>query len=62
MDFICPLDVSDGHLRIREISGQIPGQQLVDAVDRMIGNPSQDLAQIEFRIESVELGCSEYRI
>jgi hypothetical protein len=38
---------------------EIPGQQLINAVDRVIGNPLQHLAQVEFRIDSVEFGCSE---
>jgi len=54
--------ISNGHLRLSELvlkRGEVPGQQLGDAVDRVIGNPLQDLAQIEFRIKSVELGCPQ---
>ena len=38
--------------------GKIPGQELRDPVDRVIGDAFQDLAQVGFRIESVELGCA----
>ena len=51
----------DGHLRSAEFdqrTRQIPWQQFRDAVDRVIGDPPQHLAQIEFWIEPVELGCS----
>jgi hypothetical protein len=37
---------------------KVPGQEFVDAVDRMIGDALQDMAQIEFRIKSVKLGSS----
>ena len=38
---------------------KVPGQEFVDAVDRMIGDALQDMAQIEFRIKSVKLGSTE---
>ena len=38
----------DGHLRCREmrwkLGGQVPGQEFVDTVDRMIGDALQDMA------------------
>ena len=34
----------------------IPGQQFVDPLDRMIGDAGDDIAEIGFRIEAVELG------
>ena len=38
---------------------QVPGQKFVDAVDGVISDTFQHMAQIEFRIEAVELGCSK---
>ena len=55
-----------GHLRCGEIrwklGGQVPGQELVDAADRMIGDALQDMAQIELRIEIVEFGRTEQAV
>ena len=56
---------SSGHLRSGEIvlkCSDIPGQQLLDAVDRVIGDLFEHAAEVEFRIESVQLGCSQQRI
>src|SRR5512144_2512871 len=36
--------------------GDVPRQQLVDAVDGMLGNAREHLAQVGLRIEPVELG------
>ena len=36
--------------------GDVPGQQFVDAVDRVVGDAGQDVAQIGLGIEAVELG------
>ena len=38
---------------------KVPGQEFVDAVDRMIGDALQDMSQIEFRIKAVELRGAE---
>jgi hypothetical protein len=38
---------------------EVPGQQLVDAVDGMIGDALEHMAQIEFRIEAIQLGCTQ---
>ena len=35
----------------------VPGQQLGDAVDRMIGDAAEHLAQVGFGIVAVELGA-----
>jgi len=54
--------VTDGHLRSAEFdqrTREIPGKKLLSAVDRVIGNPPQHLAKVEFWIERVELGCPE---
>jgi len=34
----------------------VPRQQLVDAVDGMVGNAGEDFTQVGLRIEPVELG------
>ena len=34
----------------------------MDSVDRMIGDALQDVAQIEFRIETVKLGRAEQAV
>ena len=36
--------------------GQVPGQQLGDAADGVVSDLGQHRAQVEFRIEAVELG------
>jgi len=41
---------------------QIPGQELADAVDRVVGNSRQDGAKVERRINPVELGRSNQGI
>jgi hypothetical protein len=41
---------------------EVPGQQLVDAVDGMIGDALEHMAQIEFRIEAIQLGCAQKSI
>ena len=33
-----------------KLRGQVPRQEFVDTVDRMIGDALQDMAQIELRI------------
>jgi hypothetical protein len=38
--------------------GEVPGEQFVDPVDGMFGDASQNLAEIAFRIQTVEFGCS----
>ena len=39
-----------------ECVGQVPGQQFGDAADGVVGDLGQHRAQVEFRIEAVELG------
>src|SRR5580700_3481578 len=34
----------------------VPGQELADAIDRMIGNAGKHVAQISFRVEAIHLG------
>lgn len=38
-----------------EGGGKLPGQEFVDAADRVVGDLRQDRAEIELRIESVQL-------
>lgn len=40
----------------------VPWQQLFDAVDGMLGNALEHMAQIGLRIETVELGCPDQRV
>ena len=40
----------------------VPGQQLADAIDRMVGDAAEHLAQISFRVEFVELGSLNERV
>lgn len=35
---------------------QVPGQEFLKPVDRMFGDALQNMAQVEFRIKSVEFG------
>ena len=41
---------------------EVPGQQLLDAVDGVIGDLFEYAAEVDLRIEPVKLGCSEQRI
>jgi hypothetical protein len=41
----------------RRYQADVPGQQLCDAVDRVIGDAAEHLAQVGFGIEAVELGA-----
>ena len=59
------IKLASGHLRSGEIvlkCGDIPGQQLLDTVDGVIGDLFEHAAELKFRIEPIELGCSEQRI
>lgn len=40
----------------------IPGQQFVDAVDRMVGDPLQHVLQVGLRIQAVQLRRSDQRV
>jgi len=39
-----------------ESISEIPGQQFFDPVDRMFGDADQDLAEIGFRVKTVQFG------
>ncbi len=40
----------------------VPGQQLGDAIDGVISDSGEDMAEIELRVKSVELGRSDERV
>jgi len=42
-----------------ECGSEIPGKQILDLADRIIGDPCEHGAELEFRIESVELGATD---
>ena len=48
-----------GRQRMRDLCGllqlldQIPRQQLLDAIDRMIGDPLEDIVQVTLRIDVI---------
>jgi hypothetical protein len=40
-----------------DLHGQVPGQEFLDAVDRVIGDAREHLAQVCFWVQAVELCC-----
>ena len=42
--------------------GEVPWQQISDPADGMVGDAFEHQMEIEFRIETVELGASEQRV
>lgn len=42
--------------------GEVPWQQISDPADGVVGDAFEHLMEIEFRIETVELGVSEQRV
>ena len=42
--------------------GEIPGQELVDAVDGVLGDLFEHATEIKLRIKPVELGCPQQRV
>ena len=47
---------------MRNVCGDVPWQQLLDAVDGMLGDALEHMAQLGFGIEAVELGGANQRI
>lgn len=41
---------------------ELPWQQVVDALDGVVGDASEDLFEIELRVESIQLGGAEQRV
>jgi hypothetical protein len=45
------------------VSGwHVPGQELCYAVDGVVGDTGEDVSQVAFRVDAVEIGCAEKRI
>ena len=42
--------------------GEVPGEQLVDVIDRVLCDADQDSAEIAFGIESIEFRRSDERV
>lgn len=42
--------------------GDVPGQELCDAVDRVVSDPGQDVSKVVLWVDPVELGCAEQRV
>ena len=45
-----------------QLPGAMPGQELVNTVDRMIGDVSQHMAQPGFGVDTVQLGRPDQRV
>jgi hypothetical protein len=41
-----------------ELCRQVPGQQFINAIDRIIGDMGEQVTQIALRVDAVELGGS----
>jgi hypothetical protein len=46
----------------RSTLADVPGQELLDAVDRMVGDAGQHIAEIGFGIETVEFGSADQAV
>ena len=46
----------------RELRGAVPGQEVIDPVDRMIGDIGQHMAQPGLGVDTVELGRADQRV
>jgi len=44
------------------VSSEVPGQQFVDAVDRVIGDAREHVAEVGFRIDAVQLGRADQAV
>lgn len=44
------------------VSSEVPGQQFIDAVDWVICNAREDVAQVGFRVEGVQLGRADQAV
>jgi hypothetical protein len=47
---------------LRHLRSDIPRQQFLDAVDRMVSDTLQDMMQLAFGIEVVEFGGAQDRV
>jgi hypothetical protein len=46
----------------RELRGAVPGQEVVDPVDRMVGDVGEHMAQPGLGVNTVELGRTDQRV
>lgn len=46
----------------RELRGAVPGQEVVDPVDRMVGDVGQHMAQPGLGVNTVQLGRANQRV
>ena len=44
------------------VGREVPGQEFLDAVDRMVGDAGQHVAEIRFGIETVEFGGADQAV
>ena len=44
------------------VLGEVPGQQIGDLVDRVVGDAAEEIAQIGLGVETVELGGFNQRV
>lgn len=51
-----------GFSLVRRDASEIPGQQFVDPIDSLISDTREDLAQIGFRIYTIELRRADQTI
>jgi hypothetical protein len=51
-------DRSGGEPWSSKLRGEIPGQQFVDPVDRVVGDELEDASQVGLGVEAAELGGS----
>lgn len=49
----------DGFDRVGRGGDQVPGQEFVDPVDRVLGDASEELAQVGLWVEAIELGGAD---
>ena len=42
--------------------GEIPGEEFLEAVDGVLGDPLEHATEIELRIKPIELGCPQQRV
>jgi hypothetical protein len=48
--------------RVFQVSGDAPGQQFVNAVDRVIGDAGQHVAQVSARVDTIEFAAADERV
>ena len=48
-------------LRLRQVTVNVPREQFVDAVEGMHGDPFENVVQIRFRVETIQLRGAKQR-